>query len=288
LSIPRNVTALRYISFLSISAIVFLTIVVLAKTPAHWTDTDTVAGAVALGTVESEGEVTCSLWIVLQSFAMAIFSFNAHTNAVPVALSLDQPRATRIWYVSLMSVLIELVIYATIATSGYLSFGRETQQDFIRNYPAEDRWMLVVRCVYSVPIIFGVPMNLAPAAASMQALAGTIKSRWTRNFRRQWSDPESKQSKALRVCIVSFVLIFCAAVSIYCDAFADVIGLFGACFGTLICIIWPLRIYLKVMKTLQSKALSTMISVVLYSAAFLGMAAFVEQFCRVVTSKAEA
>eukprot|EP00434_Breviolum_minutum_P019100 symbB.v1.2.016836.t2/scaffold1278.1/size127201/5 len=289
LSIPRNVTALRYISFLSISAIVFLTIVVLAKTPAHWTDTDTVAGAVvALGTVESEDEVTCSLWIVLQSFAMAIFSFNAHTNAVPVALSLDQPRATRIWYVSLMSVLIELVIYATIATSGYLSFGSETQQDFIRNYPAEDRWMLVVRCVYSVPIIFGVPMNLAPAAASMQALAGTIKSKLTRNFRRQRSDPESKQSTGLRVCIVSFVLIFCAAVSIYCDAFADVIGLFGACFGTLICIIWPLRIYLKVMKTLQSKALSTMISVVLYSAAFLGMAAFVEQFCRVVTSKAEA
>ena len=40
----------------------------------------------------------------------------------------------------------------------------------------------------------------------------------------------------------------------------------------------PSRIYLKVMKTLQSKALSTMISVVLYSAAFLGMAAFVEQF----------
>ena len=31
-----------------------------------------------------------------------------------------------------------LVIYATIATCGYLSFGAETQQDFIRNYPAED------------------------------------------------------------------------------------------------------------------------------------------------------
>ena len=38
-----------------------------------------------------------------------------------------------------------------------------------------------------------------------------------------------------------FVLLFCAAVSILCDAFADVIGLFGACFGTLICLIWPLR-----------------------------------------------
>ena len=41
-----------------------------------------------------------------------------------------------------------------------------------------------------------------------------------------------------------FVLVFCAAVSIYCDAFADVIGLFGACFGTLICLIWPLRMLL--------------------------------------------
>lgn len=36
-----------------------------------------------------------------------------------------------------------------------------------------------------------------------QALAGTIKSKLTRNFRRQRSDPESKQSTGLRVCIVS-------------------------------------------------------------------------------------
>ena len=33
-----HVTALRYISFLSISAIVFLTLVVAAKTPGHWRD----------------------------------------------------------------------------------------------------------------------------------------------------------------------------------------------------------------------------------------------------------
>lgn len=109
LSIPRHVTALRYISFLSISAIVFLTLVVAAKTPGHWRD------AVELDQLDT---VKYSLWTVLQSFAMALFSFNAHTNAVPVALSLDQPRATRIWYVALSSVLIELVIYATIATSG--------------------------------------------------------------------------------------------------------------------------------------------------------------------------
>ncbi|CAE7591272.1 slc38a7, partial [Symbiodinium pilosum] len=156
--------------------------------------------------------------------------FNAHTNAVPVAMALDQPRAARIWQVSLLSVLIEFVIYASIATAGYLSFGASTKQDFIRNYPADDGWMLLVRCVYSVPVIFGVPINLSPAAASIQALAG-------------------------RLFLPSQLL-----------AFADVIGLFGAFFGTatashfdlnearfvdveltlcdkVICLVWPLRIY---------------------------------------------
>lgn len=232
---------------------------------------------------------------------------------------------------------------------------------------------LVVRCVYSVPIIFGVPMNLAPAAASMQArnwqprnihgmsprnqpwksdqlllpvvffffwgvynnlavsqfisclhlvypiffaasFLGTLGpvGRWPglgwnhqikvdeelppptersrvetvhrsarvhceclgwpcfcrgddwhhAHYKKQnegWAEflcenicegkavstSWKKASHASRTPLLrwpaGFVLIFCAAVSIYCDAFADVIGLFGACFGTLICIIWPLR-----------------------------------------------
>ena len=50
-----HVTALRYISFLSISAIVFLTLVVAAKTPAHWRD------AVELDQLDT---VKYSLWTV--------------------------------------------------------------------------------------------------------------------------------------------------------------------------------------------------------------------------------
>eukprot|EP00913_Durusdinium_trenchii_P019670 g18491.t2 len=106
LEVPRHYVILAsltvvfplYISFLSISAITFLTLVVAAKTPEHLADLE--------GSNDSSGT---SVQTVLQCFAMALFSFNAHTNAVPVALSLDQPRATRIWHVSLVSVLIELL-----------------------------------------------------------------------------------------------------------------------------------------------------------------------------------
>ena len=57
---------------------------------------------------------------------------------------------------------------------------------------------LVVRCVYSVPIIFGVPMNLAPAAASMQA----------RNWQPQehpWNVPKES---AMKVRSTSFACSF--------------------------------------------------------------------------------
>ena len=275
LSIPRNVTALRYISFLSTSVIVFLTAVVLAKMPAHVLANEATAAEVAPWTNAGRFQT------VLQSFAMALFSFNAHTNAVPVAMALDQPRAARIWQVSFFSVLIEFAIYAIIATAGYLSFGNSTKQDFIRNYPADDGWMLVVRCVYSVPVIFGVPINLSPAAASIQALAARLFSGG--HLQRQASEqqPRSWRSHARRAWIVGTVLLCSAALAICCEAFADVIGLFGAFFGTVICLVWPLRIYQRVMKDLHSRLLATVVSVALTVASFLGGLAFLEQCARV-------
>ncbi|CAJ1389606.1 unnamed protein product, partial [Effrenium voratum] len=178
---------------------------------------------------------------------------------------------------SLISVLVEFVIYATLATAGYLSFRGGTEQDFIRNYPADDWWMLVVRCLYSVPVVFGVPINLAPAAASMMALAG----HWSPAFARQRSGSSAELPSGAwwsRVAVLALALGSCALVALCSEAFADVIGLFGACFGTLICLVWPLMIYIKVMKNLHSRALSTVIIAALIGAALLGMAAFVEQF----------
>merc|ERR550532_1050245 len=99
-------------------------LVVVAKTPGFlW---DGKGGAVALGGHEgSEDSVDAIQWFIgdrhatLQSFAIAVFAFAAHTNAVPVAVALKQPRAVRIWKVSLLSVIIEFVVYMLIGTCGY-------------------------------------------------------------------------------------------------------------------------------------------------------------------------
>jgi len=214
----------------------------------------------------------------LQSFGIAVFAFAAHTNAVPMVAVLEKPRAVRIWTVSLLSVLIELGIYVLIAISGYVSFGDDTRQDFIRNYPANDALMFIVRCVYSVPVIFGVPINLSPAAASLQNLARQATAAYASD-----EDAGSAENldwlgeRALHAIIVAVVLGLCAILAIWCEAVADVIGLLGSFFGTLICLWWPLRIYSGVLFKLHPRQLSLPLLMMLSSAAVAGVLAFIVQ-----------
>eukprot|EP00931_Biecheleriopsis_adriatica_P086156 TRINITY_DN60874_c0_g1_i1.p1 TRINITY_DN60874_c0_g1~~TRINITY_DN60874_c0_g1_i1.p1 ORF type:complete len:527 (-),score=65.38 TRINITY_DN60874_c0_g1_i1:61-1641(-) len=297
LSVPKSVTALRYISILSTSAIVFMTVVVLLKMPGLAFQDQSFDQALPAEWNDDVSFFAGSFSTTIQSFAIALFSFNSHTNAVPVAIALDQPRAVRIWQVSFLSVLIEFIVYSLIATGGYLSFRTSTQQDFIRNYATDDYLMLIVRCVYSVPIVFGVPINLSPAAASVQALArnagkavfdhcssATELCRSEQSCTRQISTGGSETVLSYHVTIVAAVLALCAVLASWCEAIADAIGLFGALFGTLICLVWPHRIYGRVMANLHSRSLRITIHFVLLLGEVFGLAAFATQALEVVRS----
>jgi len=278
LSLPRHVSALRYVCLLSTGSILFMSIVVLARMPTFVLERQ--GGDSAESVLWVSGDLRANL----QSFGIAIFAFAAHTNAVPTVAVLEGPRAVRIWQVSLLSVMVEFVIYSMIAVGGYLCFLGETQQDFIRNYPTDDTLMLVVRCVYSVPVVFGVPINLSPAAASLQTLlrrwasgrcAGGAGAR-TRLFRRLLGGGGCDEV-ALHFMIVFVVLTTCAVVAIWCEAVADVIGLLGSFFGTLICLWWPHRVYSSVLSKLHSQGLALLIGAVLMMATALGAFAFLIQ-----------
>ncbi|CAK0843846.1 unnamed protein product [Prorocentrum cordatum] len=276
MSVPKSVTALRYISILSTASIAFMMVVVMLKTPGF------------LQAPEARGHV---VWFqgdmrsTLQSFSIAIFAFSAHTNAVPVAIALDHPRPAVIWQVSLTSVIIELVIYSAIAACGYMSFLDDTKQDFIRNYSEDDRMMLVVRCVYAIPVVLGVPINLSPAVGSMKALAKGALAAATRSPAASRKPPAAPRRSPLRsllrqaphVALIAAVLGACAALAIWCEAIADVIGLFGSFFGTLICLVWPCRIYHSIMGRLHSRCIGVPVGYALLLATVVGALSFVLQ-----------
>jgi len=194
----------------------------------------------------------------LQSFSIALFAFAAHTNAVPVATSLKQADGASIWKVSLYSVCIELVFYALMGIGGYLSFRDSTEQNIILNYPNDDFLMFLIRCVYGVVVCLGAPINLSPAASSILGLISC----------------ERNTSWALHCGVVTVIIIICVIVALASEQIADVIGLIGASFGTLIVLAWPTMIYGKALFDLHPPCLASFIYYSLGFASLFGFAAF--------------
>lgn len=273
LSLPREVSALRHVCFLSTSSILFMALAVAWRTQERGSLLAADAGEVRL--------VAGDALTTLKSFAIAIFAFAAHTNAVPTVVDLEDARSSHILKVSMLSVLLEVVIYTVIAASGYLTFLAATKQDFVRNYPADDWLILVVRCVYSVPVVFGVPINLSPAAASLQSLAMRVLSP-DGNTRTKNLPNWACSADALHRILVTVVLGICAVVAIWSEAIADVIGLLGSLFGTLICLWWPRQIYNRVFYDMHPRVMAKTINGVLTLAVVAGASAFLVQAWEVV------
>merc|ERR1719362_2766593 len=85
----------------------------------------------------------------------------------------------------------------------------------------------------------------------------------------------------LHVFVVTAVLFSCAAVAICSESIADVIGLMGSFFCTLICLWWPHRIYCAVLGKLHGHRLATTLRAVLLSGTIVGMLAFLGQLSEV-------
>eukprot|EP00435_Cladocopium_sp_Y103_P046862 s124_g13.t1 len=131
-------------------------------------------------------------------------------------------------------VCIEFVFYLLMGLAGYVSFRGFTEQDFILNYRNDDMMMFSVRCIYGIVVCLGAPINLSPAASSIQGLLGSRGDR-RRHFMVVTSIIETWHGS----------IASCVAIALWCKQVADVIGLIGASFGSLIVLAWPAMIYRK-------------------------------------------
>jgi len=279
LSLVRSVTKLKGISVFSTTTVALMTLVVFVKACITTPVSSSTSGQDPI--IWFQGDI----WTTLKSFTIAIFAFNAHTNAVPVALALEQPRASRIWQVCAISVGVEFLVYVLIAVSGYWTFRSTTEQDFIRNYSADDTSMFLVRCMYSVPIMFGIPINLSPAAASIKALVGGLMPPVDSSKAANHSDMRNAVSEFLgHTAVVTSVLACCALLAIRSSKVADAIGFFGGLFGTLLCLWWPERVYATILGGLHPRSLRIPLRLLLPLASAVGLLAFMSQFWQALAS----
>ncbi|CAL1141933.1 unnamed protein product, partial [Cladocopium goreaui] len=93
LSLPRDLSALRHVCVLSVLAICLTAVAVALKAPSY-------AHIGSLQAPEADWQLVwwkSDPYAMLQSFSIALFSFAAHTNAVPVATSLKAADGASIW-----------------------------------------------------------------------------------------------------------------------------------------------------------------------------------------------
>ncbi|CAE7418287.1 slc38a7 [Symbiodinium natans] len=260
LSLPRRLSALRYVCVLSVLAIGLTALVVAWRAPSYAQLRSADGGA------DDQWKLvwwSSDPYAALQSFSIALFSFAAHTNAVPVATALKQADGGSIWRVSLYSVCIELFFYTLMGVAGYVSFGGYTEQDFILNYRNDDMLMFLVRCIYGLVVCLGAPINLSPAASSILGLLGSERRTPVRHF-----------------VVVTTIIASCVCVALWSEKVADVIGLIGASFGSLIVLAWPAMIYRRALYDLHPRRLANTIFYSLAFAASLGLTSFVVQTLR--------
>ena len=176
---------------------------------------------------------------LLKCFSIVVSAFICHTNVVSVATELVDPSYKRSTKITFRAVCIQLVFYLLIAVCGYISFGKSVEQNFIKNYSYSDKLITLCRILLALTIFFGLPLNTNPTA---KALVNILFEK--DGLLIEVEDPMRK----LRITIGVAVLIIGAIVSLFVPGIADVVGILGGSFGTLIMLVFPAIIYASVFR----------------------------------------
>lgn len=225
LTLPEEISALRYTS-------VVVPVVLLATIAIVWSQVPD-----RLDTIQQKGEdiiwwdFDLKNWIT--SFPLMVNAFTNHQNAVPTANQLDQPSVARIVKATLNANLIVLTILVSIGLGGYLSWGADTQGNFIRNYPTDNTGIWACRVMLAITVYFVIPVALSPASKSCAQLVLSATS----------SGNNVSVSRPLHIFSSTLCLGACTAIAVATDDIASVIGILGGLLATSVMFWFPAIIY---------------------------------------------
>jgi len=243
LCIPKQITALRYVSIFSIIALVITTMTVCVQAP-HWNSTQ--PGIVEMAKLSPMG--------FLETLSICIFGFMCHCNALPVSKQLDHPTSARIVKVATRAALTEIILYLIIGASGYMSWKDGTQGDFLVNYPSKGIPIMICRSMLSVVVFVGIVMNINPTVAALEAFVSNKPT-----------------PKAMHYVYVSILLALCCFFGTALQNVALLIGIMGGSFATALMFIFPAIIYKKILWPTQKSFCRVLILGFLILMSILGL-----------------
>lgn len=172
-----------------------------------------------------------------QCFPILAGAFGAHFNVPSIyrevapeaaqgIAAADQQGFRRMMKVIVASLVVSGSLYGLVGVLVYLTFGSQTKSDFTLNFDVEDNWFVVTRIALSFSICASFPLCMLAARNSLLKLAG-----WELTTKTQ-------------VPVATALVGFCLAVAEAANDMGVVFSYMGAVFGTPVCYVAPMVMYL--------------------------------------------
>mmetsp|Transcript_36662 Transcript_36662/g.90902 ORF Transcript_36662/g.90902 Transcript_36662/m.90902 type:complete len:527 (+) Transcript_36662:22-1602(+) len=131
----------------------------------------------------------------IKVLSIFIFGFTCQQNIFSVVNELHTPRMTRINGVILMSVAMALALYATVALSGYFTYGSKVKADVLLSYPSDSAAVTAARIAIAVVVVFSYPLQAHPSRKCSLTLVRSAQegiSTWRESQKSPLTEPLSR------------------------------------------------------------------------------------------------
>ncbi|KAF0986622.1 hypothetical protein HZS_7172, partial [Henneguya salminicola] len=242
LSLPKHISILEHISTLSIIFVIFYASVFMYKTP------QMIKTTLALPEFWNFARSG-----IPQALSTLFLAFSAHHNILIFYKTLHRNTIARFSIVIYVSVGFSAIVYYAVIISGYLSFATTINGNLISSYCVKDYLIIFTRVIFSLSIIFTLPLNAISARTIiMELFDGYL---------------ENNRSIRYRVTIIMFACIY--AISIIPISVTSIVQFVGAVTASPLVMIFPCLLYFKAIEHPFYKLSLT--SVVLWTLIGLGV-----------------
>ncbi|KAJ1876081.1 hypothetical protein LPJ71_011576, partial [Coemansia sp. S17] len=164
----------------------------------------------------------------------AVYSFEGVTLVIPILDSLKEKRD--FGRVLTMAIMLCLGLFLAVGSLSYLTFGEKVEAVVLLNLPNQSAWTMLVQILYSVAILFSMPLQLFPAVKIMEAMMFTRSGREHKSIK--WQKNIFRTAMAL---LIALIAVFGA------DQLDNVVSLVGSFCLVPLSFIYPASMHLKLM-----------------------------------------
>jgi len=237
LTLPDDISALRYVSILVPLAVMITVAIVLTDTPELHREVRELGGAA--GRVQW-WDFEPMRW--LKAASIMVNAFANHQNAVPVARQLDNPSVARIVKTTVNANLAVWALLASMGMGGYMSWAGLTKGDFLLNYPDGRPEIWICRIMLSLVVYLVLPVSILPTAKSGAQLILRLCGHRTAEI----SGKAHAMSATLLLC-------GCTTIALLVSDVAAVIGVLGGVLASSLMFWFPALVFWKLLWPTQPR-----------------------------------